>query len=425
MNRRRLLNICAIMYLLIPASMHTAAWAAPDGQNTSQLSSYAQELIRQGNFEKGLEQLSASYRLFPMNEQLKRSLAEGYAAYGHSLIKLKRFEQAEENYLKAAELYPDDPGFALLRGICTYRLKKYDVARYELERSLKLKPDFVEALYYLGLVQYETDNRLQAMELWEQALRLAPKRSEIADALARARRETAVEKSMDRGHSSRFNLTYDPGVNTTLALSVLDVLENAYNQVGAAMGHFPEARIPVVIYQRDDFKAVTDSPDWSGGLYDGTIRLPFGTMTGITPPMRGILFHEYAHVVVFDLTRGNCPVWLNEGIAEMFGRSQYNRSLPDGNRSATGRPADFKSLERSFTGLSGSQAAMAYQQSYSLVNYTVTTYGWHRVRQMLVNLGNGMNPEEAISAALQDYSITYEGLVKEWQEYIARSAATG
>jgi tetratricopeptide (TPR) repeat protein len=379
-------------------------------------SSYARELIRQGNFEKGLEQLRSSYRLFPMNEHLKRSMAEGYSAYGHSLLKQKRFEQADENYLKASELYPDDPVFAILRGICNYRLKKYDVSRYELERGRTLNPESVETLYFLGLVLYETDNRQQAVELWTQALKLAPGRAEIADALVRARKETAVENSMDRGHSSRFNLTYDPGVNTSLALSVLDVLENAYNQVGAEMGHFPEARIPVVIYKRDDFKAVTDSPDWSGGLYDGTIRLPFGSMTGITPPMRGILFHEYAHVVVFDLTRGNCPVWLNEGIAEIFGRQQHNRSVQESSDSRTGEAANLKKLEGSFTGLTGSQALQAYQQSYFLVSYIVTTYGWHRVRQILNNLGNGMNIVEAIASALKDYNISYDGLVKEWRE---------
>src|SRR5664279_1943855 len=136
------------------------------------------------------------------------------------------------------------------------------------------------------------------MELWEQALKLAPERPELIDVLKKARKETAVEDSMDRGHSSRFNLTYDPGVNTSLALAILDVLESASNQVGSELGHFPEARVPVAIYKRDDYKTVSAAPDWSGGVYDGTIRLPFGTLSEITSPIRAVLFHEYAHVVV-------------------------------------------------------------------------------------------------------------------------------
>src|SRR5450631_322388 len=241
-----------------------------------------------GDYDKRLESLRTSYQLFPLNEKLKRELAESYANYGNLLFNRRQYEQADENYLKASELYPDEAAFALSRGICNYYLKKYDIARYELERTRPNSPDSVELLYFLGLVLYETDNRQQAMELWEQALKLAPDRPEIVNLLKKSRKETAVEGNMDRGNSSRFNLTYDPGVNTSLAMAILDVLENASNQVGAELGHFPEARVPVVIYKRDDYKVVTNSPDWSGGVYDGTIRLPFGALSEITTPMRAI-----------------------------------------------------------------------------------------------------------------------------------------
>ena len=374
-----------------------------------------------GDYDKKLERLRTSYGMFPYNDKFKRDLAEAYANYGTLLFNRRQYEQADENFLKAAELYPDEAAFAQSRGICNYYLKRYDIARYELERTRPDSPDSVERLYYLGLVLYETDNRQQAMELWEQALKLSPERTELITLLKKARKETAVEDAMDRGHSSRFNLTYDPGVNTSLALAILDVLEDASNQVGAELGHFPEARVPVAIYKRGDYKDVTDSPDWSGGVYDGTIRLPFGAMAEITPPMRAVLFHEYAHVVVFDLTRGNCPVWLNEGIAEMFGRKQF--TYPASERAQAAMKAaviDVHRLEGSFTGLSSHEASRAYQQSYSLVSYLVTAYGWHRVNAILSALGKGMNISAAIASALQDYSLSYDGLIREWRESLQR-----
>ena len=220
-------SVCCFLITTTTAHSETA----PPDQG-----SYARELIRQGNFEKGLEQLSSSYRLFPLNESLKRSLAEGYASYGHTFLKQRRFEQADENFAKAVELYPDDPDFAFLRGVCNYLLKKYDIARYELERSRSIKPGSADTLYYLGMVLYDSDNRRQAVEFWEQALKLVPARRDIIDQLARAKKEMAVEDSMDRGHSSRFNLTYAPDISTSLAMEALDVLEKAYNQVGADMG---------------------------------------------------------------------------------------------------------------------------------------------------------------------------------------------
>jgi tetratricopeptide (TPR) repeat protein len=412
-------SACAAVGLFL--LLLNSAEAVPIDSNPVIHSGNARELLLRGEYEKGIEQLREVYLLFPLNMVFKRNLAEGYAAYGYQYIKQKRYEQADENFVKALELYPEDAGYALLRGICNYHLKKYDVARYELERARTITPGSTEVLYYLGLVQFESDNRRQALEIWEQALKLSPGSREIVEILAKSRRENDVESIMDRGHSSRFDLTYDPGVDTGFARAILDVLESAANLVGSEIGLFPEARVPVGIYKRADYKTVTDSPDWSGGFYDGKIRLPFGSLSEITPTMRGVLYHEYAHVVVFELTRGNCPLWLNEGVAEIFGRMQYNRPLSEFERAArTGKLADFRKLEAGFGEFSTSAAALAYQQSYAMVNYMVTTYGWHRMRQILSGLGNGLSIDESLRTALKDYNLNYDALVAEWRTSVER-----
>ncbi|MBT1071452.1 peptidase MA family metallohydrolase [Pelotalea chapellei] len=375
-----------------------------------------------GDYEKGIEQLRRAYLLFPYNETLKHNLAEGYAAFGHQFFKQKKYDKADDNFVKAMELYPEEAIYALLRGICTYHLKKYDVARHELERAHQKQSETVEILYYLGLVYYETNNRQQAVELWEQGLKLSPSRVEFEELLKKARKEMAVEAGMDRGHSSRFDLTYDSGVNAAFALAVLDVLENAANQVGAELGFFPVNRVPVAIYTRADFKIVTDSPEWSGGVYDGTIRLPFGATAEVTPQMRAVLFHEYAHVVIFEMTRGNCPIWLNEGVAEMFGRKEHNRPMGEFRQAIKKKSyMDFRKMESGFSGLTTPDASLAYQQSYAMVNYMVTNYGWHRVNGILSSLGNGMNIDEAVLQSFQDYSITYDTLILEWQKEMEKS----
>jgi len=399
----------------------SVASAQPPGTKLDSQSGGGRELIQQGEYEKGIEQLLKAYQLFPLNLTLKRNLAEAYAAYGHQHFKQKRYEQADENFIKAEELYPEEVKYSLLRGISNYQLKRYDVARYELERAKSLKEDSAEVLYYLGLVQFDSDHRLEAIELLEQALKLSPGRSEIIELLKKSRKENNVEGKMDRGHSSRFDLTYDPGVDTAFALAILDVLESAANLVGAELGLFPEARVPVGIYKRADYKTVTDSPDWSGGFYDGKIRLPFGALNEVTPQIRSVLYHEYAHVVVFEMTRGNCPLWLNEGIAEIFGRMQYTRSMPELVRAVrTGKLTDFRKLEAGFSELSTSAAALAYEQSYALVTYMVATYGWHRVRLILAGLGKGISFDEAVTAALKDYNLNYDSLVNEWRISVER-----
>lgn len=374
------------------------------------------------DYESRVEKLQSAYSLFPLNDLIKRELAETYASRGFYLFKSRQYEEAEINFQKALDLYPDDANYLLLQGLTSYSLKKYDGARYVLSRLVELKPDSADGWYNLGLAQYDGGSRQDGLDSWLKALTLAPGRHDIAAAIDKARREMAVEADMDKRYSSRFDLTYDPGVSTTTARAILDVLESAANQVGSDLGHYPEARVPVAIYRRDDYKTVTASPDWSGGFYDGTIRLPFGTASEITPQLKAVIFHEYAHVVVYDLTRGNCPVWLNEGIAEIFGRSQF---ASDGRRSDTAMPSGVtinpRSLEGSFGSLSSGQALMAYQQSYSMVSYIVKTYGWHRVKEILAALGTGKNIETAIAMALKDYSLTYDGLIKEWRTSLGQS----
>jgi len=168
--RRPRNDLSLLIATLVLLSAPFQLYAGPD--ETSPPASHSSE-----SSEKKLEQARKSYELYPLNEVLKRNLAEGYAAYGHSLIKQRQYEQADGQFVKAIELYPDEPLYALLRGICQFNLKKYDVARYELERVRALQPESVEALVYLGLVLYETENRLEAVQLWEQGLKLAPART--------------------------------------------------------------------------------------------------------------------------------------------------------------------------------------------------------------------------------------------------------
>ena len=58
-----------------------------------------------------------------------------------------------------------------------------------------------------------------------------------------------------------------------------------------------------------------------------------------------------------------------------------------------------------------------------MVNYLVTTYGWHRVKAILVNLGKGLTMSAAVASALQDYSLSYDGLIKEWRETLQQEGA--
>lgn len=375
----------------------------------------------QGDPVKSLEQLQNKFRLFPYNEVVKRDLASAYSAVGQRQLKQKQFDEAADSFEQARVLFPDHQDFSVMRGVALYLGKRYDEAAYELERARLTGGDNVQLLVYLGRVCYDTGDLAAALDAWDRALELDPGNKGIREMIEKARRESAVESGMGKGYRSMFVISYDEGTMSDLADSVLKALEEAYNRVGSDLSHYPSVRVPVILYTRKDYRSVTTGPEWSGGLYDGKVRLPIGGAKALDPILRGVLTHEYTHVVVRELTKGNCPSWLNEGLAEVEGRTEYNSPLALLEAAAiSGKFLDFTSLEKSLLGMNSKDAQLAYQQSYSIVQFMISSYGWYKVKEILLDLGEGRDIGAAIATVFVDYGLDYKGLVQEWQAKIMK-----
>jgi hypothetical protein len=108
-------------------------------------------------------------------------------------------------------------------------------------------------------------------------------------------------------------------------------------------------------------------------------------------------------------------MWLNEGLAELEGRREYSHQLTDLEKAVRqNQLLPLASLERSFSSLSTHDASVAYQQSYSFVKYLVSTYGWYKVKEILLSLGTGKTITDSVNAALTDLGIDYPALYNEW-----------
>lgn len=381
----------------------------------------AQELTQRGEHERALDALRRGHSLYPYDETLKRNLSIAYAQTAQRDLKEGRYREAAENFGQARDLSPASTELGLMRGVALYLSKNYDSARAELTQV----PESAYSLFFLGKVSYDTGDLQGALALWRRSLELDPKDKETLAMIEKAERELPVEEKMEKGYSSMFDLSFDAELPQGLSAEVLDALEDAYNSVGADLGRFPTARIPVLLYTKRDYSSVTTSPDWSAGLYDGKIRLPVGGVTKITPHMRAILFHEFTHVLVAELARNNVPTWLNEGLAEIQGRKEFSAHTPDLAAAASaGRLLSLKALSGSFASLTGAEAGIAYQQSYSLVSFVVSRYGWYPVQQMLKYLGERAGIEVAVAKAFADWSLDLPGLVREWRETLPAAPET-
>ncbi len=126
--------------------------------------------------------------------------------------------------------------------------------------------------------------------------------------------------------------------------------------------------------------------------------------------------HEYTHAIVHDITQNQCPVWLNEGLAEFEEAKTRKPDLQHLQAAVSNnRLIPLSSLDSAFKSRDANVAALAYQQSYSLVTYLDQTYRFYRIRKILDKLPQGMS----IEAALQDeLKLSTAQLEQRWQRWL-------
>jgi tetratricopeptide (TPR) repeat protein len=403
-----------ILLLIIPLLLlYSRAFAGDSPRNVSN----ASELLAQGEYGKAIDDLKREFSLYPYDITLRRNLATAYVQLGQRELKATRYNEAADHFAEAHDLFPDNKELRLMRGMALYMAKKYDVARAELEQA----GDAADALFLLGRISYDTGDLPTAIAYWKRAQEKNPGEKGISTLIEKAERELPVESRMDKGYSSMFDLTFDAELPPGLSSEVLDALEKAYNTVCADLNFFPGTRVPVLLYTKRDYSSVTQSPDWSGGLYDGKIRLPVGGISSLTPQLRAVVFHEFTHVVIAQMTGGNIPTWLNEGLAEIEGRKEFNHPVSDLDKAASqNQMLSLDRLSGSFLSMPGTEASIAYEQSYSLANFMVTRYGWYAVQGILKNLAARSDVKTAVAKALSNYSLDLQGVMDEWRTSLSQ-----
>ncbi|WP_227762933.1 peptidase MA family metallohydrolase [Zhaonella formicivorans] len=192
--------------------------------------------------------------------------------------------------------------------------------------------------------------------------------------------------------------------DANVARLVLAAAEEAYRPVNEALDYRPVEKIPVIIYP--DKAALNKSFGWDadenamGVYWAGVIR--------ITSPndwvqdkkhlaqefmQNGPITHEYAHLVVDYLTRGNYPRWLTEGVAQYLEREVTGFQFPAVEVKDKREFYGFKQMDGLFDTLPNQ--ALAYSQSLAAVEYYIERYGFDSLQGLLLSLGQGKDLHHA------------------------------
>jgi hypothetical protein len=165
-----------------------------------------------------------------------------------------------------------------------------------------------------GVAAWRSDDGKRALEYWRSAMALDPN-APLENLIKRVERETKGDQSGEKLVGMRVVLRYESGaVPVETARQMLGAIDSEYSRIAAQLGCHPEERMTAIVQIRDAYRKTTDAAEWSGGQYDGRIRVPIAGGQGMTGELRRILAHETTHACLSML--GQWPAWLQEGLAQ-------------------------------------------------------------------------------------------------------------
>ena len=325
-------------------------------------------------------------------------------------------EAAIQDYRHALKFLPDDLPLTLALGYLLVTQNHYLEAIDLLLPASDHFPRSPDLHMLLGSAFYGQENLDQAISEWNKALALQDN-SRLREAVAKAERERSIAGSFQELRSQHFLLRYE-GEAEKLSGAVLNTLEAVFVELERDLDFYPSETIVVLLYPNEAFRDVTRSPDWVGALNDGKIRVPVSGLAKMTPELARVLKHELAHSFVRQITQGRCPVWFNEGLAQLeegattavLG-SQLARAF------AGGRLPQYSALETSFIDLPQDQVGLAYAKSLAALEYLRDTQGLGEIDRLL----KGISASSSFARLLQNgLRLSYSDFEQEVGAYVEK-----
>lgn len=228
--------------------------------------------------------------------------------------------------------------------------------------------------------------------------------------------------------SRNFRLFYTK-TDANVAEMILETAQDYYEPVVSRLGFRPPGKAVIIVYpDRATFRNAFGwgSEESALGVYHaGTIRLlsPNVWIKNRTVAEKrkafrrlGPVSHEFSHYVLDYFTNGNYPRWFTEGLAQRV-EFQITRYLwLEKESTLRQRLYSLKELEGNFDALPNQ--ALAYRQSYLLVEFLVERYGEEQLQAVIQRLGSGERFEHAIKATTGvGMSVIYEA----WERWVAEN----
>jgi hypothetical protein len=182
-----------------------------------------------------------------------------------------------------------------------------------LQLVLKTRSD-PGLLALAGIAAWKNDEPRSALDYWKKSLDMR-RDTDLERLYKTVERETAGDRSIGRVYGMRVMLRYEPDtVKPDLARGMVLTLDSEMERIKTLLGCTLRERIVAVVQSREAYLATTGAAQWSGGSYDGRIRVALIEDDVVGPKTRRAFAHELVHACLAQI--GQFPAWLHEGVAQ-------------------------------------------------------------------------------------------------------------
>jgi hypothetical protein len=160
------------------------------------------------------------------------------------------------------------------------------------------------------------------------------------------------------------------------------------------------------------------SVDLPGHYQDGVVRMRPETAQKESE-LRRVLRHELTHAIIDQKTKGNCPHWLQEGVAQFLDGTDVLATDAWLRRQTTPLIPLFR-IEGPFRDRDPSSREAAYKESASAVSFLVARIGRNGLLFLIERLGEG----RPFDRALLETGLSYTELQQAWESSLRLPAKT-
>src|SRR5437667_4497307 len=312
---------------------------------------------------------------------------------GWEAIRAGQITEASRLFHDAIAENAQDATLFLGAGLAAHLQGQEMEARTALQEAVRLNPKLTAASLLLGDISYRLGDLETAVRTYEAALEVEPNNAHIRGRLEGWRKEAALHNRFQQSLSPHFTVLFEGPAEQRLASAAVDALESAYWRIGTALLAYPSGIITVVLYTDEQFRDITRSPTWAGGVFDGKIRVPMRGALNDPRQLEKVLAHEFTHALVKSLAPRRVPTWVDEGLAVVL----ETGDLKWAERLARQAPSliPLPRLHDGFLSLPADQVPLAYAESALAVRMLIERGGIPALTALLQDLAEGQEFTQA------------------------------